>query len=270
MTQKITSLSNRSQSVLPGGGGGLNPLSRRWSNRNLQFVDNFFHLSRSTASHISGFGGEERAPTVLHIPDIKVFIFLSHHCQDLYLCNPDIKVSFLSHHCQCLYLCIPDIKVFMFLSHHHHHLFLHIRISQTTIQSIFHIFSCSRTCEETRWHHWQLDLATLGWEMKKMNKEDFAVVVYDDDKDVVIFDMMRKMRMRMMTSIKAKLQKKTCRSGRVCSQHQSTQTWRSWRSRWASPCSTSTGFDLPHQILNSFSVFLLSRTPAIVKGNKSF
>ena len=65
--------------------------------------------------------------------------------------------------------------------------------------------------------------------MKKMNKEDFAVVVYDDDKDIVIFDMMRMMRMRMrmrmmlMTSIKAKLQKKTCRSGRVCSQHQSTQ-----------------------------------------------
>ena len=61
--------------------------------------------SRSTASHISGFAGEERAPTVLHIPDIKVchqhhhhiiissfVIILCHHhtitCNTLLFLNP--------------------------------------------------------------------------------------------------------------------------------------------------------------------------------------
>ena len=117
--KKITRLSIRSQSVLPGGGGGLNPLSRRWSNHNLHFDDNF-SISAVRLHHTYLASVERNVPQLFsiflisrslyfYLIIVKIFIFvllISRSLFYLIIVNVFIFVSLISR-----FLCFYPITI---------------------------------------------------------------------------------------------------------------------------------------------------------------
>ena len=105
--KKITRLSIRSQSVLPGGGGGLNPLSRRWSNRNLQFNDNF-SISAVRLHHTYLASVERNVPRLFSI-------FLISRSLYFYLIIVKIFIFVILISRSLFYLIIVNVFIFVFL-----------------------------------------------------------------------------------------------------------------------------------------------------------